>query len=57
MVNCNWFTAAQDDPHHPKELLAEQARAFPENKFSYFQIRRAATFAYNGARFTEEIEK
>ncbi|SAM02327.1 hypothetical protein [Absidia glauca] len=55
MVNSNWFTAAQDDPHHPKELLADNAKAFPENKFSYFQIRRAATLAYNGACFTEEI--
>ncbi|KAI8330433.1 acyltransferase ChoActase/COT/CPT [Chlamydoabsidia padenii] len=57
MVNCNWFSIGKDDPDHPKGLLADNGRAFPAKSFSHFQIRRAATLAYNGGHFAEQLAK
>jgi hypothetical protein len=55
MVNSNWFATGLDDHDHPQELLTPHA--FPDRMFSHFQIRRAATMAYNGADFVQQIEK
>jgi carnitine O-acetyltransferase len=57
MVNSNWYILGKDDDGHPKELLAKNGKGLPPHQFSHFQVRRAATFIYNGADFVQSIEK
>ncbi|KAI9277721.1 acyltransferase ChoActase/COT/CPT [Umbelopsis sp. AD052] len=55
LVNSNWFMMGMDDPHHPKVLLANNAKR-PSGHYTYFQVRRAAHLIYEGVDFKELID-
>ncbi|KAI9020004.1 acyltransferase ChoActase/COT/CPT [Phycomyces nitens] len=57
MVNSNWYILGQDDPNHPKELLANNAKAIAPGEFTRFQIRRAAHMVSRGVDYKEIIDR
>ncbi|KAJ2964593.1 hypothetical protein NQZ79_g431 [Umbelopsis isabellina] len=56
LVNSNWYMLGVDDPHHPKDLLANGAKR-PSGNYTYFQARRAAHMIYEGIDFKQLIDR
>ncbi|KAG2182043.1 hypothetical protein INT43_006969 [Umbelopsis isabellina] len=52
LVNSNWYMLGVDDPHHPKDLLANGAKR-SSGDYTYFQARRAAHMIYEGIDFKQ----